>query len=133
VEPTNGAAPGGRLDIGTTAKQVAEHASAITRLEIELAKLELQRKAAAMGVGAGLVAGAALLLFFAVGFLFAAVAAGIATVTPWWAALLIVTGLLILVAVILGLIAKGRFKSVGPVVPEDAIREAKLTKEAIQG
>ena len=133
MEPPSGSTASGRSGIGTAAKQVAEHASAITRLELELAGLEIKRKAAAMGVGAGLAAGAALLLFFALGFALAAAAAGIATVTPVWAALLIVTVALILVAVILGLVAKGRFASAGPAIPEDAIREAKLTKEAIQG
>src|SRR5262245_18934707 len=82
----------GRTDVGATAKQVAEHASAITRLELELAALELKAKAASFGLGAGLGATAAPLAVFGLGFAFAAIAAGIATATPVWVALLIVTG-----------------------------------------
>src|SRR5215208_6171027 len=36
---------------GNAAKQVAEHASALARLELELAALELSRKAKALAVG----------------------------------------------------------------------------------
>ena len=46
--------------VGTAAKQVAEHASALARLELELAGLELKQKAGALGVGVGLGVGAAL-------------------------------------------------------------------------
>ena len=35
----------GNRHVGAAAKQVAEHASALTRLELELATLELKKKA----------------------------------------------------------------------------------------
>ena len=47
------------------AREVAERASAITRLELELAKLELKRKAGELGAGVGLAIGAAVLLVYA--------------------------------------------------------------------
>ena len=40
--------------VGTAAKQVAEHASTLARLELELAGLELKQKAGALGAGVGL-------------------------------------------------------------------------------
>ena len=40
--------------VGTAAKQVAEHASMLARLELELAGLELKRKAGAFRTGVGL-------------------------------------------------------------------------------
>jgi hypothetical protein len=123
---------GGRFAVGATAKQVAEHASAITRLELELVALEMKRKAATIGVGAGLAAGAALLAVFAVGFLFATIAAGIATVAPVWLALLIVTVVLLLVIALLGFLAKRAFEKATPAMPEEAIGEARLTMEAIR-
>jgi len=52
---THGTEPNGGL--GGAAKQVAEHASALARLEIELAKLELGRKVASLGIGIGLGVG----------------------------------------------------------------------------
>ena len=71
------------------------------------------------------------MVVYAVGFLFAAAAAGIATALPWWGALLIVFGALVLVAVVLLLVAKRLFKKATPPLPEQAIREAQLTREAI--
>ena len=117
--------------VGATAKEVAEHASALTRLELELATLELKRKATELALGSAMAAAAALLGVFALAFLFAAAAAGLAEVLPWWGALLIVTGVLLAIAAILAFIAVGRFRNATPPVPERAIREAQLTREAI--
>jgi hypothetical protein len=118
--------------LGSAAKDVAEHASALVRLEIELAKLEISQKAASLGIGAGLGAGAALFALYAVGFLFATIAAGLAVVLDVWLALLIVTLFLLLLTGILGLLAFKRIQKGAPPVPEQAIEEAKLTSEALK-
>ncbi|HSB38810.1 MAG TPA: phage holin family protein [Gaiellaceae bacterium] len=118
--------------LGASAKGVAEHASTLVRLELELAALELKRKVAALGIGIGFALGAAVLLVFALGFALATIAAGIATALPWWASLLIVTGGILLVAGILGLLAMRSIKKGTPPVPEQAIAEAKLTQEALR-
>lgn len=118
--------------LGTAVKEVAERASAIVRLELELATIELRRKARALGLGIGFAAGAAIVLLFMVGFAFATIAAAIATALPTWAALLIVTGLLLVTAGALGALAVGRFKKGTPPVPEQAITEARLTTEALK-
>jgi protein-S-isoprenylcysteine O-methyltransferase Ste14 len=118
--------------VGAAAKEVAEHASAIARLEVELAAIELKRKIASLGVGIGLAIGAAVVLVFMVGFLYATVAAALALAVPTWAALLIVTGILFLQVGLLGFLAIGRIKKGTPPVPEQAIREAKLTTEALK-
>ena len=118
--------------VGTAAKQVAEHASALARLELELAGLELKRKAGALGAGAGLGLAAAFLALFALGFLFATIAAALAIVLDMWLALLIVTAGLIALAGVLGLVALRLIKRGTPPVPEQAIREAKLTTEALK-
>jgi Putative Actinobacterial Holin-X, holin superfamily III len=118
--------------LGSAAKEVAEHASALVRLEIELAKLEVGRKVGALGLGLGLGVGAALVAVYAVGFLFATIAAGLATFLPTWLALLIVTLFLVLVTGILGAFALNRIKKGTPPVPEQAIEEAKLTSEALK-
>jgi Putative Actinobacterial Holin-X, holin superfamily III len=118
--------------LGSAAKEVAEHASALVRLEIELAKLEVSRKVGSLGIGVGLGAGAALFALYGVGFLFATIAAGLATVVDVWLALLIVTLFLLLVTGILGLLAVNRIQKGAPPVPEQAIAEAKLTTEALK-
>lgn len=118
--------------LGATAKEVAEHASTLVRLELELAQLELKRKATNLGIGIGLAVGAGVFALYAVGFLFATVAAGLATAMATWLALLIVTLGLIVIGAILGLIGVSRIKKGTPPVPEQAIREARLTTDALK-
>ena len=77
--------------LGGAAKGVAEHASSIARLEVELAALELKQKVTSLGIGIGLGVGAGVVAFFMVGFLFATVAAVLATFLATWLALLFVT------------------------------------------
>jgi uncharacterized membrane protein YqjE len=118
--------------VGAAAKQVAEHASTLAKLELELAGLELKQKAGSFGVGLGLGVGAAVVAFYAVGFLFATVAVALAIVVDPWLAVLIVALGLFAVAALLGLLAVSRIKKATPPVPEQAIREAKLTSEALR-
>jgi hypothetical protein len=118
--------------VGTAAKQVAEHASSLARLELELALLEVKRKVAALGIGIGMSIAAAIFGLFALGFGLAAGAAALALVLPMWAALLIVFGVLALLTVVLMLVGLSAIKKGAPPVPEQAIREARLTTEAIR-
>src|SRR5438552_8063132 len=118
--------------LGSATKQVAEHASTLARLELELAQLELKQKIASLGLGLGLGIGAGIFALFMLGFGFATIAAALATTMPTWAALLITTGLLLLIAGILGVLARGRIRKGTPPVPEQAIAEAKRTSEALK-
>lgn len=118
--------------LGAAVKEVAERASAIVRLELELATLELRRKVVSLGLGIGFAIGAAIMLVFMVGFVYATIAAALTLVLPTWAALLVVTGILFLKVAILGVLAVTRIKKGTPPVPEQAIREAKLTTEALK-
>ena len=119
--------------LGAAVQEVAERTKTLTRLEAELAVLELRRKASALGEGAALVAAAALLALFALGFFFAAVAAGLATFMPTWLALLVTGGMLVLVAVAVGLAGRVVLRRGVPPVPEQAIAEAQLTTSALRG
>lgn len=118
--------------LGTAVKEVAERVSAIVRLELELASMELQRKIKSLGLGIAFAVGAMIFLVFMIGFAYATLAAALATAMPTWAALLIVTGVLLLKAAVLGILALNRIRKGTPPVPEQAIREAKLTTEALK-
>ena len=118
--------------VSEAARGVAEHASSVARLELELAALELKKKVTALGIGIGLLVGAAVFGLFLVAFAFATVAAVLATFLDWWLALLIVTAFLGAVATLLGVLGLGRVKKGTPPVPEQAIREAKLTTAALK-
>jgi hypothetical protein len=120
------------VSLGAAAKQAAERASTLVRLELELAALEIKRKLSSLGVGIGLALGAAVLFVYALGFGLATIAAGIATAMSVWAALLIVTVGLLLIGGLLGLLGLRSIQKGSPPVPEEAIREAKLTTEALK-
>ena len=121
-----------RRGVGPAAKEVAEHARTLARLELELATLEIKPKVAALGIGIGLVIGAGVFLFYGVGFGLAAGAAGLATVVSTWLALLIVFGALLLLGVVLALVGMSLIKRGTPPVPEQAVAEARLTTEALR-
>lgn len=129
--PTH-ATDGGQQNVGAAVKEVAERASTIARLELELAALELKRKVTSLGVGIGFGVAAGIFLLFMLGFVFAAIGAALALVMPWWAALLVVAGILLLLAAVCGLVAADRIQKGSPPVPEQAIVEAKLTTEALK-
>jgi hypothetical protein len=60
------------------------------------------------------------------------VAAAFATAMSTWLALLITTGILLALAAVLGVLAVTKISKGTPPVPEEAIREAKLTTEALK-
>lgn len=123
--------PGGP-GVGQAAKEVTDRLKKIVSLEIELAKLEVSRKAAGFAVGIGLLLGAAVVALFALGFLLAALASGLDSWMPHWLADLAVgLGLLFLLVLPLALIGKKRLAT--PPVPKRAIHEAKLTSTALKG
>lgn len=95
--------------VGDAAKHVAGHAGTLAKLGLELARLEVKNKAAAIGLGAG----AALVALFGLVFLFATIAVALAIVLDAWLALLLVTSGLFSIAGILGLLARGRLKGGG--------------------
>jgi len=118
--------------LGALAKEAAEHASSLVRLEMELATLELKHKVTALGMGIAFGLGAAIFAVFGLGFTFATIAAALATFLATWLALLIVTLGLFGLAGALGLLALVKIKKGTPPVPEQAIREAKLTTNALK-
>jgi predicted PurR-regulated permease PerM len=118
--------------VGGAAKSVAEHASALARLEMELAALEVKKKVTSLAVGIGMAVGAAVFGLFALGFVFATIAAALATFLSTWLALLIVTLGLFVLAGLLAVLGIAKIKRGARPVPEQAIREAKLTTEALK-
>jgi hypothetical protein len=118
--------------LGAAAKEVAEHASALARLELQLAGLEIKRKIGALGIGIALALTAAVLGLFALGFALATIAAVLETFLSTWLALLIVTAGLGLLAALLAGVGLGAIRKGSPPVPERAIEEARRTTEAVR-
>lgn len=120
------------IGLSGATRRVADHARSFVRLELQLAASEAKRKLAALAAGIGVAAAAGLFAFFALAFGLAAGAAGIATALPVWASLLIVCGGLFLLAGLLGAIGVVLLRKGAKPVPEQAIAEAQLTREALQ-
>ena len=121
-----------RPGVGDAARQVSQHASALIRLELELAALELKKKVAALAVGIAFGLAAVVVLLYALGFGLATIATGLDSFMPRWLALLVVTLVLVIIAGLLGMLALRAVKRGSPPVPRQAIREAKLTTEALK-
>lgn len=80
---------------------LSEQISSLVRDEIQLAQENLKAKIAKIGIGGVLLIGAALLALFVLTFLLLAGVAGFAEVMPWWAAFLVMAGILLLVVIVL--------------------------------
>ena len=127
--------PPSQRPIGDLVVEVTENASTLVREEIELAKAEVSEKVgkilrgSVVGIAAGVFAFLALILIMH----------GIAWLLSEelfdgkaWPGFFIEAALFLLVAALAGFIASKALKQGAPPVPEQAIAEAKLTKEMLE-
>ena len=119
------------LGVKAQARAVNRRLTSIAQLNLELAKLEAKQKATALGIAGGLALVAVVLVLYAIGFSFAALAAGLSESLPLWASLLIVTGAIVLAAVILAFLARHFARKAMPPKPQQAIEEAQRTAELL--
>jgi len=115
------------------AKDLVAQLRRLIASELALFKAEMTAKAKAAGMGAGLLAGALLFLFFAFGVLVTAAVVGFALILPAWLAALIVAAILIVIAVVIGLIGWRSLKRGIPPVPEDLGSELSADVQALKG
>ena len=123
--------PDSRPSVGELFSEVAEDLSTLMHQEVELAKAELRQSAARAGKGAGLLAGAGVGGHMVL--LFASIAAwwGIGdAIGHGWSAL-IVTGIWLIVAAVLGLMGRREISAV-PGVPQTA-QTVKKIPDAVRG
>ncbi|GAA2021490.1 phage holin family protein [Catenulispora yoronensis] len=107
----------------STAELVNDAAVQISRLvhdEIALAKLEMQTKAKQLGMGAGLVASALLLLRIGLILAWALLVVALANVWPLWLAVAVPMAGAFLLAAVAALLGKRRLKAATPPVPTEA-------------
>ena len=118
--------------IGQLVADATHDVQGLVKSEIALAKAEVQQGAKVLVKGAGLLAGAGFVALLGLIFLFHTLAQVIAIWLPAWAGYAITTGLLFLVAAVLGLIGKNALSKARP-KPERAIAEAEKTIAALKG
>lgn len=127
--------PPDQRPIGDLVVEVTENASTLVREEIELAKAEVSEKVgkilrgSVVGIAAGVFAFLALILIMH----------GIAWLLSEelfdgkaWPGFFVEAAVFLLIAALAGFIASKALKQGAPPVPEQAIEEAKLTKEMLE-
>jgi uncharacterized membrane protein YqjE len=133
--PPQGPPPPEQRSIADLVVEVSENASTLVREEIELAKAEVSEKVSklARGAGVGIAAGAFAFLALIM------ILHGIAWVLGEelfsgniWAGYFVTAAIFLLLAALAGWIASKALKAGAPPVPEQAIEEAKLTKEMLE-
>lgn len=113
--------------LGQLVASATQDISALIRSEIALAKAEISVQAKKAGMGGALLAGAGVVAFYAVYFLFITLAEGIQAMgLPRWLSFLIVTVVMLVVAGVLALLGARRLKTVKP-SPEKAVAQAQQT------
>lgn len=112
--------------VGELLKQLSEETSTLVRQELQLAKVELQAKGKAAGVGAGLLGGAGLTALVALIALMLTVLFALDTAMDTWLAALVTTAIFGVIAGIEALMGKKRLQNAAPPVPEqttDSVKE----------
>ena len=113
-------------------KAVKNRTQSLVQLNLELAKLEGKQKATAVGIAGGLGAVAGVLVVYAIGFAFAAIAAGLSEALSLWLSLLIVAVTLLVLAAIAGFLAMRFMRKASPPKPSQALEEVARTVETLQ-
>ena len=96
----------------------------LARREADLIKIELKHKASTAGVGAGLIAAAAVIGWFGVATLIAAAVLAMAIVLPPWAAALLVGVALFVIAAALILAGRAKIRAATPLTPDRSLDAA---------
>jgi hypothetical protein len=135
IPPPGPPPPAEERSLADLVVDVSEHASTLVREEIELAKAEVSAKVSKLGRGAVVGVAAGTFAFLAL----ILILHGIAWLLGEevfsgniWAGYFVTAGIFLLIAALAGFIAFRAVKAGSPPVPEQAIEEAKLTKEMLQ-
>jgi MFS family permease len=97
----------------------------LVRRELRLAQAEMKEKGKRYGKGGGLFGGAGLVGFLVLQALVATVIAALAVVLPVWAAALIVTAVLGVIAAVMALTGKRQVAQAAPPTPELTVENVK--------
>jgi uncharacterized membrane protein YqjE len=137
MTPGNGTKPpdGADKSLGEIVAEVSEKASLLVREEIELAKAEIQQKVSRLTKGAAVGIAAGIFVFFAFVIFLHALSLfwfDLFDLSQAWMGYGITTGLLLLLGALAGGLAVRFVKRGAPPTPDQAIEQAKLTREALE-
>ncbi|WP_326841599.1 phage holin family protein [Streptomyces sp. NBC_01558] len=117
---------GGRQEpVGALVQQASQHLTELVRGEMKLAQAEMKEKGKRYGKSGGLFGGASLAGFLMLQTLVATAIAALDLVLPLWAAALIITAVLGVIAAVLALTGKKQAAKASPPTPETTIENVK--------
>ncbi|MHC3472850.1 phage holin family protein [Streptomyces sp. 7R007] len=111
--------------MGELVQRASQQLTELVRGEMRLAQAEMKEKGKRYGKGGGLFGGAGVVGFLMLEALVATVIAALAVPLPVWAAALIVTAALGVVAAVLALGGKKQVSEASPATPEQTIENVK--------
>jgi uncharacterized membrane protein YqjE len=114
-------------------RQLPTQISRLIRDEVRAAQVELVTKLKGAGVGAGLLAGGAVIALYALGVLIISAILGLATVLAPWLSALIIGVVLLLVAGLLALLGRNKLKTAVPPLPTESIESVKEDIRTFKG
>ncbi|MCY0943293.1 phage holin family protein [Streptomyces antarcticus] len=118
-------APATDDSVGVLVSRASQQISELVREEMQLARAEMTQKGKRFGKGGGLVGTAGIIGILALQALAATCIAALALVLPVWAAALIITAVLGIVAAVTGLAGKKQLAKAGTPAPEQTIDSVK--------
>ncbi|MGW0494125.1 phage holin family protein [Streptomyces sp. NPDC003007] len=121
-----------RHSVGELVGQAAEQLSTLVRQEVALAKEELAEKGRRAGRGGGLLGAAGAVGYAGLLALAGTGVAALSLVLPVWAAALIVTAVLFVIAGVLAVMGRGQLRKAAPPTPERALGSVRADVEEIK-
>lgn len=129
-QPEDGSVTADERSLNELLKQLSEQSTRLARMEVELAKAELQQKGKQLGIGAGAFGGAAAIGLYAMAALTATFILALAEGVDGWLAALIVALAYAAIAGVLALVGRSRVEAGTPPAPERAIESSREDIEA---
>lgn len=123
----------GSEPVGELVQRASQQLTELVRGELQLAQAEMKEKGKRYGKGGGLFGGAGLVGFLMLQSLVATLIAALAVPLPVWAAALIVTAVLGVIAGVMALVGKKQVSKASPAKPEQTIENVKADVAEIKG
>jgi uncharacterized membrane protein YqjE len=117
--------PSGQEPVGELVQKASQQLTELVRGEMRLAQAEMKEKGKRYGKGGGLFGGAGVVGFLMLQALVATAIAALAVPLPVWAAALIVTAVLGVIAAVMALSGKKQVSQAAPPTPEQTIENVK--------
>ncbi|MFG2858681.1 phage holin family protein [Streptomyces mirabilis] len=125
--------PSGQEPVGELVQRASQQLTELVRGEMRLAQAEMKEKGKRYGKGGGLFGGAGVVGFLTLQALVATAIAALAVLLPVWAATLVITAVLGVIAAVMAMSGKKQVSQAAPPTPEQAIDNVKADVAEIKG